>query len=199
MIVLLWSSQWKSIITFYCFWTSCINTLYLFIYYSPIHSYNLGITPDERLAGLKKVLLYLLCSINYAVINIWLIVLPLMLRSSGFTWINLTSDNSNIGFNLPIIILFPIINWIAESESKSNSYLYTFIVLFFLLLLCFIINSLVMFFIYHERLIILSFFISFIFIPSYHRIRTAFFSLLFSILGSIHFILPLIIVYWLLR
>ena len=48
-----------------------------------------------------------------------------------------------------------------------------------------------MFFIYHERLIILSFFISFIFIPSYHRIRTAFFSLLFSILGSIHFILPL--------
>ena len=78
-----------------------------------------------------------------------------------------------------------------ESESKSNSYLYTFINLFFLLLLCFIINSLVMFFIYHERLIILSFFISFIFIPSYHRIRTAFFSLLFSILGSIHFILPL--------
>ena len=48
-------------------------------------------------------------------INIWLIVLPLMLRSSGFTWINLTSDNSNIGFNLPIIILFPIINWIADA------------------------------------------------------------------------------------
>ena len=42
---------------------------------------------------------------------------------SGFTWINLTLDNSNIGFNLPIIILFPIINWIAESETKSNQYI----------------------------------------------------------------------------
>ncbi len=41
---------------------------------------------------------------------------------SGFTWISLTIDNSNIGFNIPIIILFPIINWIAESETKSNNY-----------------------------------------------------------------------------
>ena len=54
---------------------------------------------------------------------------------SGFTWISLTLDNSNIGFNLPIIILFPIINWIAESESKSNQYIIMFILLFFLLLL----------------------------------------------------------------
>ena len=124
-------------------------------------------------------------------INIWLIVLPLMLRSSGFTWINLTSDNSNIGFNLPIIILFPIINWIAESETKSNQYIYMFILLFFLLLLCSLLNSLIIPFICYEYLIILLFFILFIFIPSFYRIRTAFFSFLFSILGSINFILSL--------
>ena len=49
---------------------------------------------------------------------------------SGFTSISPTLDNSNIGFNLPIIILFPIINWIAESETKSNQYIYMFIELY---------------------------------------------------------------------
>ena len=110
---------------------------------------------------------------------------------SGFTWISLTLDNSNIGFNLPIIILFPIINWIAESETKSNQYIIMFILLFFLLLLCFLLNSLIIFFICYECLIILSFFILFIFIASFYRIRTAFFSFLFSILGSINSILSL--------
>ena len=110
---------------------------------------------------------------------------------SGFTSISLTLDNSNIGFNLPIIILFPIINWIAESETKSNQYIYMFILLFFLLLLCFLLNSLIIPFICYEYLIILLFFILFIFIPSFYRIRTAFFSFLFSILGSINSILSL--------
>ena len=110
---------------------------------------------------------------------------------SGFTSISPTLDNSNIGFNLPIIILFPIINWIAESETKSNQYIYMFILLFFLLLLCSLLNSLIIPFICYEYLIILLFFILFIFIPSFYRIRTAFFSFLFSILGSINFILSL--------
>jgi len=110
---------------------------------------------------------------------------------SGFTWISLTIDNSNIGFNIPIIILFPIINWIAESETKSNNYIIINILFSLLLLLCFLLNSLIIFFICYECLIILSFFILFIFIPSFYRIRTAFFSFLFSILGSINFILSL--------
>ena len=66
-----------------------------------------------------------------------------------------------------------------------------FILLFFLLLLCFLLNSLIIPFICYEYLIILLFFILFIFIPSFYRIRTAFFSFLFSILGSINFILSL--------
>ena len=111
---------------------------------------------------------------------------------NGDNFNGLTLDNSNIGFNLPIIILFPIINWIAESETKSNQYIYMFILLFFLLLLCFLLNSLIIPFICYEYLIILLFFILFIFIPSFHRIRTAFFSFLFSTisfsdyLGRIH-------------
>ena len=110
---------------------------------------------------------------------------------SGFTYIILTIDSNNIGFNILIIILFPIINWIAESETKSNNYIIIFILLFFLLLLCFLLNSLILFFICYECLIILSFFILFIFIPSFYRIRTALFFFLFSILGSINFILSL--------
>lgn len=63
--------------------------------------------------------------------------------------------------------------------------------LFFLLLLCFIINSLLVFFILYECLIVLLFFILFVFVPSYYRIRTSFFSFLFSVLGSVNFILSL--------
>ena len=66
-----------------------------------------------------------------------------------------------------------------------------FILLFFLLLLCFLLNSLIIPFICYEYLIILLFFILFIFIPPFHRIRTGFFSFLFSILGSINSILSL--------
>ena len=80
---------------------------------------------------------------------------------NGDNFNGLTLDNSNIGFNLPIIILFPIINWIAESETKSNQYIYMFILLFFLLLLCFLLNSLIIPFICYEYLIILLFFILF--------------------------------------
>ncbi len=66
-----------------------------------------------------------------------------------------------------------------------------FILLFFLLFLCFLLNSLILFFICYEGLIILLFFILFIYIPSFYKIRTAFFFFLFSILGSINFILGL--------
>ena len=107
---------------------------------------------------------------------------------SGFTYITLIIDSNNIGFNILIIILFPIINWIAEFETKSNNYIIIFILLFFLLLLCFLLNSLILFFICYECLIVLLFFILFIFIPSFYRIRTAFFFFLFSILGSINYI-----------
>ena len=110
---------------------------------------------------------------------------------SGFTWINSTLDNSNTGFNLPVIILFPIINRIAESETKSNQYTNILGFCFWLLLWCFLIDTLMIFFICYECLIVFLFILLFIFIPSFHRIRTSFFSFLFSVLGSINFILSL--------
>ena len=114
-----------------------------------------------------------------------------MLCSSGFTWINLTLDNSNIGFNYLTLYFLSIFNWIAEFESKSNSYLYIFIVLFLFLYLVFIINSLVMFFIYYECLIILLLYDLYNLLLSYYRIRTAFYYFLFSISGNINFIIAL--------
>ena len=41
---------------------------------------------------------------------------------TGFTIISFTVDTSNIGFHLLIIILFPLINGIAEFETKMNQY-----------------------------------------------------------------------------
>jgi len=110
---------------------------------------------------------------------------------TGFTWISFTADTSNIGFHLPIIILSPLINGIAEFETKINQYINLYVLLFFLLFLCFLFNSCYLSFIYHECLIILLSFILSIFIPFFYRIRTAFFSFLFSILGSIHSIYSL--------
>lgn len=65
--------------------------------------------------------------------------------------------------------------------------------LFFVLILCFLLISLLLFFICYECLILLLFFILFLLIPTYYRIRTAFFFFLFSIFGSISFILSLLI------
>jgi len=53
---------------------------------------------------------------------------------TGITWITFSVDTGNIGFHLPIIILFPLINGIAQVETKLNQYINVFILLFFLLL-----------------------------------------------------------------
>ena len=82
---------------------------------------------------------------------------------TGLTWISFTVDTSNIGFHLPIIILFPLINGIAEFESKLNQYINPFILLFFLLFIGFLFNSCYLSFIYYECLIILLSFILFYF------------------------------------
>jgi hypothetical protein len=44
-------------------------------------------------------------SINYFIM-IYCIIPIYIWMYSGFTWISLTIDNSNIGFNIPIIIAF---------------------------------------------------------------------------------------------
>lgn len=112
----------------------------------------------------------------------------------GFSFSSITVDNSTIGFQLLIIIIFPLIHWIAKSESKTNQYNGTFILLLLCIYLCFLLNSLLLFFIFYELLIIVLFFMLYIFIPSYYRIRTAFFLFLFSILGSINFILSCVFI-----
>ena len=87
-------------------------------------------------------------------------------------------DNGNIGFILLSIILFPLIDWIAGFESKTMNISFLLFYLFFVLILCFLLISLLLFFICYECLILLLFFILFLFIPTYYRIRTAFFYLL---------------------
>ena len=54
---------------------------------------------------------------------------------SGFTFFSLILDNNNISFNLPVIILFPLIYWISEFESKINNNYYLYLLLFIFILL----------------------------------------------------------------
>lgn len=102
-------------------------------------------------------------------------------------------DNGNIGFLLLIIILFPLIYWIAKIESNTMNFTLLFFILFILLVISFLLISLLLFFIFYECLIILLFFILFLFLPSFYRIRTTFIFFIFTIFGTISFILSLII------
>ena len=68
-----------------------------------------------------------------------------------------------------------------------------FLLLFFLLVISFLLLSLLLFFIFYECLIILLFFILFLFLPSFYRIRTTFIFFIFTIFGTISFILSLMI------
>ena len=68
-----------------------------------------------------------------------------------------------------------------------------FILSLVVLFLCFPLISLLLFFVVYECFITPLSFILFLFLPSSHRIRTAFISSLFTTFGSISFILPLLI------
>lgn len=102
-------------------------------------------------------------------------------------------DNRNIGFLLLVLVLFPLIYWISAFESKSINFNSLLITLFILLLSCFLIHSLLLFFLFFEYLIILLFFILLIFIPSFYRMRSAFWFFLFTIFGNFLFIFSLFI------
>ena len=102
-------------------------------------------------------------------------------------------DNGNIGFLLLIAILFPLIYWIARIESNTMNFTLLFLLLFFLLVISFWLVSLLLFFVFYECLIILLFFILFLFLPSFYRIRTTFIFFIFTIFGTISFILSLMI------
>jgi hypothetical protein len=93
-------------------------------------------------------------------------------------------DNCNIGFTLLILVLFPLIYRIAGFESKTSSLSFLLISIFFALLLCFLFKSLSRLFLVYEGVIITLFFIFFIFLPSFYRIRTAFFFFVFTIFGN---------------
>ena len=122
----------------------------------------------------------------------WLSLIPYH-SYCGSILIIISVVNGNISFLLLSIILFPLIDWIAGFESKTMNFSFLLFYLFFGVFLCFLLISLLLFSISLECLILLLFFILFLFIPTYYRIRTAFFFFLFPIFGSISFILSLLI------
>ena len=122
----------------------------------------------------------------------WLSLIPFPLYCGSILSI-ISLDNGNFGFVLLILILIPLIDWIAGFESKSMNFSSLWLYLFVMIFLSFPLTSLLLFFICYESLIILLFFILFLFLPSYYRIRSAFFFFLFSIFGSISFVVALLL------
>jgi len=105
-------------------------------------------------------------------------------------------DHGNLGFLLLIILLFPVIFFIAGFESNTINFSFLLLLLFFGIFLCFLLLTLLYFFLFHEFLVIILFFILFPFISSFFRIRTAFFFSFFSALGSIFFLLVLLVFFF---
>ena len=111
----------------------------------------------------------------------------------GIIFSNLVWDNGNFIFILLILILLPLIDWISGIESKTWNFYILFVLLLIDLFLCFNLFSLLLLFIYYELLIIILFFILFNYIYSYYRIRSAFNLFIFSIIGTISFLISLLI------
>ena len=105
----------------------------------------------------------------------------------------ITSDNGNIGFQLLIIILSPVIDWINRFESKTIKLILLFILIIILSYYSFSITSILLFFICYESLIIILLLLLYLFIPSYYRLRTAFWLFIISISGSTLFIIAFIL------
>ena len=130
--------------------------------------------------------------VSLSLVLYWFSLIPFPLYCGNILSI-ISVDNGNFGFILLILILIPLIDWIAGFESKSINFSFLWLFLFVMIFLSILLMSLLLFFICYESLIVLLFFILFLFLPSYDRIRTAFFFFLFSIFGSISFVLSLLI------
>ena len=111
---------------------------------------------------------------------------------SSYYWV-VGVDNGNIGYIIIVVILFPLIYWIAGIESNTFNHVLLLNGLFILVMLCFVFIYLLLFFVVYECLVVILFFILFVFIPSFYRIRTGFIFYIFSIFGSICFIFSLLL------
>jgi len=80
----------------------------------------------------------------------------------------------------------------AGFESKSINFILILLTVLFSILMCFLVNSLLLYFIFYECLTIMLFCLLVIFIPSFYRIRTSFFFFIFTIFGTISFIIAML-------
>ena len=119
-------------------------------------------------------------------------LLPFPLATGLFSFA-FTLDTCNIAFVLLVFVLSPLILLIASFEASGALFFTLSSLLVCGLFATFLVASLFMFFVLYEVLIIILFFILLLFVPSFYRIRTAFFFFLFTVIGSIVFIYSVIL------
>ena len=103
-------------------------------------------------------------------------------------------DNCNIGFILLILLLFPIVYWIAGFESKTSSLSFLLLLLFILLFGSFVFKSIWLLFLVYELIIIILVLVLWIFLPTFYKIRTSFFFYVFTIVGTISFSISILLI-----
>ena len=104
------------------------------------------------------------------------------------------SDNSNISYVSLSFILYPPIHSTVRHESKSINFSFVFSIVLFFVSFCFVTINPFSYFTVYESLTIPIFLILNIHIPSYYRIRTSFVFFIFTIFGSVSFILASLLI-----
>jgi len=118
-------------------------------------------------------------------------IIPLT-RLSGYNVGSIEWDNGNIGFVWLSMIVIPLIDYVSSYESRNYEYLIMYWILYSGIIVGFSIGNMIIFFMIYESLIIGLFIVILLFIPSNYRIRTSYYLIVFSMIGSIGLMIGLV-------
>lgn len=123
----------------------------------------------------------------------YLALIPWSLGLNGsFKVGSLALDNANCVFLLMVQLLFPLITFIGNFESKTTTFSLAFDAFIYAnLFALFSFSNVLLFFVGFEFLVILLFLLLLLFLQSYYWIRTSFFFFFYSLAGSLSFVLSI--------
>jgi len=101
-------------------------------------------------------------------------------------------DEGNVGLLWLVVLLVPIIDFVAGYEVFRYGYLVIFGIINVLMFLAFGISSIIWFFVIYEVIVMGMFVLIILFVPSIYRVRASFYLFVFSLIGSLAFYLALV-------
>lgn len=123
---------------------------------------------------------------------IYMVSLIPITQVTGYNVGTIEWDNGNIGFVWISMIVIPLIDMVSGYECRNLEYMVMYWILFSGIIIGFSIGNLILFFMIYEMMIIGLFIVILLFIPSSYRIRTSYYLVVFSLIGSIGLMIGLI-------